>query len=80
LWGVMRRRKGDDHTLCTEIDPGGAAGRHADLRHPGQPVGTGRTRPRRCAPPRMGCRRRFNRPHRGSAIPPSERCRSNIDG
>jgi hypothetical protein len=39
LWGVVRARKGADHTGRAEIDPGRPPRRRPDLRHLGQPVG-----------------------------------------
>src|SRR5271169_2758817 len=40
LWGVVRRRKGGDHTPGrAEVDPGGPARRLPAVRHLGQPVG-----------------------------------------
>jgi transposase len=40
LWGVVRRRKGGDHTLAAlQVDPRRPPGRRPDLRDPGQPVG-----------------------------------------
>ena len=45
LWGVMRRRKGGDHTLAAlKSHPRRPPGRRTDLRDPGQPVREHHTR------------------------------------
>ena len=55
LWGVLRRRKGADHTLAAfKNDPGRPPGRGTDLRHPATTCR--RTRPPRSAPGRRSTR------------------------